>query len=124
MVAFPVKGPREHNRNIFARHRNDDGRGNALFPAQPPSGALPLFSAPTATASSYVSPRTLLAHLTLTDSNRARIPTAVETPHNLFPADIAGVFDMRNAAFRTKRVLTYLKFGSGRGSGQNKQGSR
>jgi len=95
-----------------------------LFPAQPPSGALPLFSAPTATASSYVSSRTLIAHVMLTDSNRARMPAAVETPHNLFPADIAGVFDMRNAAFRTKRVLTYLKFGSGRGSGQNKQGSR
>jgi hypothetical protein len=95
-----------------------------LFPAQPPSGALPLFSAPTATASSYVSPRTLLAHLTLTDSNRARIPTAVETPHNLFPADIAGIFAMGNAAFRPKRVLAYLKFGSGGGSGQNKQGSR
>jgi hypothetical protein len=95
-----------------------------LFPAQPPRAALPLFSAPTATASPYVSPRTLLARVTLADRNRARSPAAVETPHNLFPADIAGVFDMRNAAFRTKRVLTYLKFGSGRGSGQNKQGSR
>src|SRR3954451_16272556 len=95
-----------------------------LFPARPPRAASVLSFAPTATASSYVSPRTLLARVTLADSNRARMPAAVETPHNLSPAQIAGVFDMRNAAFRTKRVLAYLKFGSGGGSGQNKQGGR
>ena len=82
------------------------------------------FSAPTATASSYVSPRTLVARVAFADSNRARVPAAVETPHNLSPAQIAGVLHTRNAAFRTKRVLAYLKFGSGGGSGQNKQSSR
>jgi hypothetical protein len=103
---------------------NGDGRGTRLFPAQPPRAASVLSFAPTATASSYISPRTLVARVAFADSNRARVAAAVETPHNLSPAQIAGVLDMRNAAFRTKRVLAYLKFGSGRGSGQNKQGSR
>ena len=33
----------------------------------------------------------------LADSNRARIPASIEMPHNLLPADIAGIFDMGNA---------------------------